>query len=274
MAFRLIALLLVVVSVASAEPGRIVDGSPTTIEEFPYIAAYTYTYPGPGITVQRCVGAILSSFHVVTTSFCFTGAVLENMKVRAGSTNSLSGGEVRDIARVIKHPDYVEVPRAADIAITVLSAPLFMTSAINALFLPAQNQYIADYTSVKIVSWGFESEQGPQLEQLKTVNLLKIPLLECQERYSDVDDVAIDDPVLCVGDQGAQGMCMGDSGAPMAIGQVLVGVSSFYKGCGDPTFPDVFTRIDRYTDWILEVATAANVRANVSAVRTSPVVSS
>lgn len=51
-------------------------------------------------------------------------------------------------------------------------------------------------------------------------------------------------------------MCLGDSGAPMVIGQVVVGISSYFKNCGDSTYPDVFTRIDRYTDWILEVAVA------------------
>lgn len=58
---------------ASAAPNpRIVGGTPTTIQEFPYIASVVYHYPGPNIYVQRCVGAILSSWHVMTSGFCFT----------------------------------------------------------------------------------------------------------------------------------------------------------------------------------------------------------
>ncbi|KAI8425780.1 hypothetical protein MSG28_011563 [Choristoneura fumiferana] len=274
MAFKLVALVLAVAVAASAAPdSRIVGGTPTSIQEFPYIVALTYLYPGPGITVQRCVGSILSSFHVMTSGFCFTGAVLENMKVRAGSTLSMSGGEIRDIRDFIKHPNYEEDPRAGDIAICFLASPLFMTDTIAALFIPPQNQYLPDYTQVKAVSWGFVSEDGPQNEELKTVNLLKIPLADCQERYSDVAGVIIDDPVLCAGDQGPIGMCAGDSGAPLVIGQVIVGISSFNKNCGDETYPDVFTRIDRYTDWILDVATSplATMRSNAT-IRTSPIV--
>ena len=57
---------------AAAPENRIVGGDHVTIQEFPYIVAYTYRYPGPGITVQRCVGALVSSWHVVTSGFCFT----------------------------------------------------------------------------------------------------------------------------------------------------------------------------------------------------------
>ena len=65
--------------------------------------------------------------------------------------------------------------------------------------------------------------------------------------------------VLCAAAAG-RGMCMGDSGAPVAIDNALVGCSSFYRDCLTDEFPDVFTRIDRYTNWILEVATPRAAR--------------
>lgn len=79
------------------------------------------------------------------------------MRIRAGSTNSLSGGTVVTIADVIKHPDYTEVPRSNDIAVVRFQTPLGISSVINVLYLPPQNWFIADGQSVKIVSWGFET---------------------------------------------------------------------------------------------------------------------
>ncbi|KAF9418627.1 hypothetical protein HW555_004593 [Spodoptera exigua] len=237
-------LFLAIFAVASAAPdGRIVGGDHVTIEEFPYAVAYTYLYPGPGITVQRCVGSLVSSFHVLTSSFCFTGANLDNMRIRAGSTNSLSGGTIVEIDNVVKHPDYTETPRSHDIAVTFLKTPLGLSNVINVLYLPPANTYIPDGQSLKVVSWGFESESGPQLETLKTVFLNKLS-------------------VICAAAAG-KGMCMGDSGAPMVINNAIVGSSSFFKDCLDDEFPDIFTRIDRYTNWILEVASSGGRKAEI-----------
>lgn len=86
-----------------------------------------------------------------------SGAVLENMQIRAGSTTSLSGGVVRNIARFVKHPDYTEAPRSNDLAVTFVEPGFGITNEISTLFLPPYNWNIADGQSVKIVSWGFES---------------------------------------------------------------------------------------------------------------------
>lgn len=260
-----------VFAAASAAPeSRIVGGEHTTIENFPYIVALTYYYPRPSITVQRCVGSLLSSWHVLTSGFCFTGADENNFEIRAGSTNSLAGGTVVTLSQVVKHPDYVEAPRVGDVAVVFLQTPLGISSVINVLFLPPQNTYIPDGTSVKIVSWGFEYEGGPQLETLKTINLNKVNNEECQAVYEGSELVDINEGVICANSVG-RGTCAGDSGAPMVIGQVVVGISSYYEGCGYDDYPDVFTRIDRYTNWILGVASAPG-RSGVDTIRTAPVV--
>ncbi|KAJ8705218.1 hypothetical protein PYW07_011045 [Mythimna separata] len=253
-------LLLAFLAFASAAPeNRIVGGDHVTIEEFPYVIAFTYLYPGPGITVQRSVGALVSSWHAVTSAFSFTGAILDNMKVRAGSTNSLSGGILVDIEDVIKHPDYTETPRSNDIAVVRFKTPLGISNVINVLFLPPQNYYISDGQAVKIVSWGFETEQGPQLQTLKTVFLNKINTAVCQAAFANSDKVAISDKNICAIAPG-KGLCTGDSGAPMAISNVLVGSHSFFEDCLGDDYPDVFARTDRYTNWILDVARAGNAR--------------
>ncbi|KPJ16771.1 Tyrosine-protein phosphatase 99A [Papilio machaon] len=255
------------------------------------------------------------------------GANLGNFEVRAGSTESLSGGTVTTIRDVTKHPDYQESPLANDIAVVLLQTPFAITNNINVLFLPPQNTFIPDGQSVKVVSWGFETMTGPQLQTLKKVYLKKVSLDECSAGFENVGNVAVSDCVLalpldqcavimaykalclalalvcaasaapesrlvggtpttieefpyivaltytypgpgitvqrcvgaviCASEEGAVGTCRGDSGAPMVIDQVVVGISSYFHECGDD-LPDVFTRTDRFTDWIVSVATAPN----------------
>ncbi|CAG9796221.1 unnamed protein product [Diatraea saccharalis] len=261
MYIKLACLALVLFGVASAtSENRLVGGTPTTIREFPYIVAITYHYPSIGLTIQRCVGSLVSSWHVLTSSFCFTGANLNNMLVRAGSSYSLSGGIEVPIRSVVQHPDYEAAPRTADLAVVFLANALPITGDINVLFIPAPGTYIPDGQEVKIVSWGFESEPGPgsvQLNSLKSILLSKIPLDACEAIYENSEGVSIDEAVICTNAIG-RGTCFGDSGAPAVIGDVLVGVSSFYQECGNDNYPDVLTRIDKYTDWIVQVATAPN----------------
>ncbi|XP_047540604.1 trypsin delta-like [Vanessa atalanta] len=256
MGAKIICLAFALFYTASAVPeSRIVGGTPTTIEQFPYISAFIYHYPKPDIYIQRCVGSIISSYHILTTAFCFTGAELKNMRIRAGSTNSMEGGVLVDIHDVIKHPDYVETPRARDIAVARLIEPLRMSDTINMLFIPPAGTYIPDHLSTKIVSWGFETEDpSSQLQTLKTISLNKLPLADCQKIFEN-EDVSITDAVICASAPG-KGICGGDSGAPMVYNSVLLGLSSVYKNCSSDDYPDVFTRIDSYTDWIMEVARA------------------
>lgn len=85
------------------------------------------------------------------------GAILDNMWIRAGSTNSMSGGTEVRIADVIKHPNYVETPRSADIAVIFLKEALSITNSINVLFIPPPGISLPDGMETKIVSWGFEN---------------------------------------------------------------------------------------------------------------------
>ncbi|XP_075987437.1 trypsin beta-like [Anticarsia gemmatalis] len=249
-------LLLALVAAASAAPeSRVVGGTPTTIEEFPYAISILYRYPMAGITIQRCVGSLISSFHVLTSGFCFTGAILSNMQIRAGSTSSMTGGTLVAVSGFEKHPTYSETPRAGDIAVLFLARALGMSNTINVLFLPPAFFNIPDGTSLKVVSWGFESEQGPQMELLKEGYFNKMNVFECQNKFSGLEDqVTITEDVICAQAPG-KAICRGNSGAGMVINNVIIGTSSYHQTCTDE-YPSVFARVDRYTNWILEVAAA------------------
>lgn len=55
--------------------------------------------------------------------------------------------------------------------------------------------------------------------------------------------------MFCAG-RGKDDACHGDSGGPGVINGTLAGVVSFGIGCGDSRFPGVYTRVDKYYDWI------------------------
>lgn len=42
----------------------------------------------------------------------------------------------------------------------------------------------------------------------------------------------------------------GDSGGPMLVAGVQVGITSFGIGCANPNFAGVYTRVTKYVSWI------------------------
>ncbi|CAH1113149.1 unnamed protein product [Psylliodes chrysocephalus] len=48
-----------------------------------------------------------------------------------------------------------------------------------------------------------------------------------------------------------RGICHGDSGGPLVTDGVQYGIVSYnYGDCGSVEYPDVFTRVAHYIDWI------------------------
>ena len=75
----------------------------------------------------------------------------------------------------------------------------------------------------------------------------------CKSSYSSVSRVVISDEKICAGN-GQVDTCAGDSGGPMLSDQfgsfAVIGITSFGVNCGDQSFPGVYTRVDKYLNWI------------------------
>ena len=64
----------------------------------------------------------------------------------------------------------------------------------------------------------------------------------------------IGDTKLCDG-KGVRDTCSRDWGCPLLVHHLvdkwsIVGITSFGVDCGRPDFPGVYTRVDKYLDWI------------------------
>nr|AFM77761.1 trypsin-like serine protease 13 [Ostrinia nubilalis] len=273
MKFSLLLLLTIVSAVLCTSQGpdtRIVGGYPATIYNYPFVVSIVYTNPETGEQTPRCVGSIISSWHVLTTAHCFSDPNVENYKLRVGSTSSMEGGTLFDIYYIIIHPDYVESPRTADAAIVVLTQHVTISESVRVIYIPPQETYIPDGYTVRAIGWGAEEEDGALLDTLKVFDTRTIPLQQCIEAFADDDNINVYDQVICTQAAG-RSMCTGDSGAPIIIGEVLVGIASYSNSCDDST-PDTFTRIDRHTGWILQEAVPPYGRSAASPVRVAPVV--
>jgi hypothetical protein len=104
---------------------------------------------------------------------------------------------------------------------------------------------------VAIVSgWGNTKESGEAANILQKVNVRVIPQKDCERLHSPE---TIKTNMFCAGSYG-QDSCQGDSGGPIVFRGRQIGIVSWGNGCGRSNFPGVYTNVEKFRSWILEVS--------------------
>lgn len=110
-------------------------------------------------------------------------------------------------------------------------------------------QLETDKERVSFVYVSYLFQFGERPEQLHHVQINTVNHERCQQIFGTTP---ITDNMLCAHtEQRGLGGCNGDDGGPLLHNNVVIGVHSFHVGCSLTDRPGVYTRVSRYTDWIL-----------------------
>ncbi|KAH9517446.1 Testisin [Dermatophagoides farinae] len=227
--------------------------------------------PRPPITNQDwqwkwqhfCGGSIIDNQWIMTAAHC-----VESMKsiyspgmiqIMAGSTNWRSPDTEHAVTiavdRIIVHEGWRQRTGQNDIALLHLSRPISYVQKdkiyINNICLSRQTQH--EYEGmVSSSGWGFVAKDNritPEL--MRRVDLMIVDHNTCHQAFSRVIQVTTNQ--VCAG-RSHRGNCMGDSGGPLILKDgnraIQIGIVSFSIPCAVPGYPDVFTRVSKYIDWI------------------------
>lgn len=163
--------------------------------------------------------------------------------MRVGSTNLYNGGQLMSVKEVIIHPAYKGVQN--NLAILRLATSLEWSDNIRniSLYLPTDPP-LANKTSLHVAGWGQNLNQSLS-HQLQSLKLLTASNEICKEVYSDYNETT-----MCLQHELNRGICSGDGGNGAVKGDKLVAVSNFVLGSCGSRYPDVFTTVSYYTDWL------------------------
>ncbi|XP_013102958.1 trypsin alpha-4 [Stomoxys calcitrans] len=225
--------------------GRIVGGSPTTINSYPW-----------QISLQRsgahsCGGSIYSPYIVVTAAHCLQFATSSALKVRAGSTTWNAGGTLVSVAAFKKHQGYSIVSMMNDIAVLRLSSSLTFGPTIKPIELATKAP--ADGAIAAVSGWGTLEAGGSFLPT--TLQYVEVSILSQTSCASSSYGYGtqIKPTMICAYTVGKDS-CQGDSGGPLVSGGVLVGVVSWGKGCAEQNYPGVYADVAALRSWVIDTA--------------------
>ena len=184
--------------------------------------------------------------HVNFYKYLFYSTAPGLLSIRAGSLLRNSGGVLRNVQRVLVHPNYNSARSVSDIALLQLSSPLELNnSTIRAV--PLASQPLPGRTPIQVSGWGNIRTRGPLAAQLKYINTRSITNRNCRRLLSDITNT-----VLCLRSNRGVGVCFGDSGGPAYNRNAdrLVGVVSFgVPPCGSNA-PSGFGKISFHYAWL------------------------
>ncbi|XP_075982474.1 transmembrane protease serine 9-like [Anticarsia gemmatalis] len=241
--FLVLALCCAAVS-AGPDSQRIVGGSITSINNYPSIVTILYSV-NPNLFSQSCGGTILNQRSIMTAASCVRPDNIINYRIRAGSSNANSGGTVYSLSAAFNHPNSGLMD--FDVAVLRTAGSIVYNNVVQPASISGPNYIVGDNEVVWTAGWGSTAVNGPFSEELRHVQVWTINQSVCAERIQ-----ALTDNMLCAGwlDVGGRDACSGDTGGPLYHHGVVVGISSFGIGCGDPQYPGVYTRVSRFTSWI------------------------
>jgi hypothetical protein len=234
---------------------RIVGGAEASFNEWPWQAALVYAGKS-NFQGQFCGGSLIHPEWVLTAAHCLVDETADNVDIVWGTSDLTSGGRRSRSAAIFVHRDYDKASMDNDIALIRLRQPASAPPVATIWPDLAQNVAVPG-RSATVTGWGKLDEEASlgYPERLMEVDLPLVSQSTCRSGYAGTGNV-ITDNMFCAGyQQGGADSCQGDSGGPMVIDDgsgkyVQLGVVSWGVGCAQAGHYGVYTRLERYGDWI------------------------
>ncbi|EDW24927.1 GL24416 [Drosophila persimilis] len=242
----------------------------TRIKEFPWLALIEYTKASKE-KIHACGGVLISNRYVLTAAHCVANAEADNLQisaVRLGEWDTSTNPDCQfdeqtkivncapvyqdiGVEQVISHPLYnkTDLSQVNDIALIRLAQPAILNEFVEPICLPNKQLRADELEGLVTEVGGWQARSSSRMKK-STVTITSIE--DCQEKYAR-QNLHIQASQLCGAANANE--CHGNAGGPLMLfkngGYLLGGLVSFGPvPCPNPDWPDVYTRVTSYVDWI------------------------
>ncbi|KAF5279804.1 hypothetical protein FQA39_LY18226 [Lamprigera yunnana] len=223
----------------------IIGGSNVKIQDYPYQLALEIK------NLQFCSASIIATNKALTAAHCTFSMDKNRLNVRVGSEFRGKGGKTIKALRVYNHPLFDTITDDYDVSIITLAENIKFYDMAKSVPLQEKYDYIKDGQKGVVSGWGniYPFSKRPA-RILQAVEVIKINTDDCRQVYK-VHDREVTKNMICFGyPEGGKDACHGDSGGPLVSDGKQVGIVSWGIGCGDRSYPGVYTRISAVRSYI------------------------
>ncbi|KAL0102756.1 hypothetical protein PUN28_018214 [Cardiocondyla obscurior] len=232
------------------EPDKLVNGIPTTIQEYPHCVSLRQG------NSHFCGGSIIGDRFIVTAAHCVESLIRSPLQraavtVVTGTTYLNSGGQSYRLENVWRHESYNPNHPAGrgpyDIGLIKLSSPIQYGSTVQKVNLPTRAA--AANEAVTIAAWGSTGfRQGIHNNLQKLHAKIMLPNT-CAAYHRNL--MPVDQTEICTLISMGTGLCNGDSGSGLIrdSDRTIIGLVSGGKPCAQGV-PDVYTNVFSHLSWI------------------------
>ena len=193
-----------------------------------------------------CGGCLVTSNIFITAAHCLEKGYPSRVKIGATTTISQNEGESVPVCAAMIHEANNMKSMENDLAILQLCDEVFVTSYCEYNRDPTYPS--ATGTDLFMVGFGRTNIEGSLSPILQTAKVDFLDNTACGGRYDRYNG----DQVLCADSPTSEaGICYGDSGGPLLDSKnLVVGLNSYIVETCASSYPDFFTRLSSYSDWL------------------------